>query len=431
MITLPEQLELEYMLVQRRLSRGDGKLDKLRLRARLHQIAQGVARQKVKEVSALFGKKVQPPSQETINRWVDAEMESTLEYFESLPKDDGRQDAEGDLMEIIRKSLRGQREARASSALLSLNTELIEEVSRGSGSSHYRWETMKDNHVRDWHKLLQGKTIAWDEPPMGGGTRKGDEGHPGSGYGCRCWPVPIAGATPSRRPKKPPAKKRTVAGHATQGPAITKKKIKGNLEMDTRYRGRLKSDMTLSEAEKTIGSYKGEHAMAWTRNGEPLIRKTSRSNNHVSFNAYEIDHLQKNPGAIFTHNHPGTHAPALSGGDIKMALLADLSEVRAVTAKGTGTFLRVVDKQKWAAARASTELRAEISTISKRVVKEAGKTAVRRATNAVGGRVTSEVYDKAFKIQQEVFAAESVRLAKELYNRLGEKYGFIFDSFGP
>jgi hypothetical protein len=422
MITLPEQLELEYMLVQRRLSRGDGKLDKLRLRARLHQIAQGVAQQKVKEVSALFEKKVQPPSQETINRWVDAEMESTLDYFESLPKDDGRQDAEGDLMEIIRKSLRGQREARASSALLSLNTELIEEVSRGSGSSHYRWETMKDSRVREWHARLQSKIQEWDDPPMGGGTREGDEGHPGSGFGCRCWPVPIAGVVASKPPRR---RKSAVAAAATKK---AKKAPVKSAEIDTGYKGRLKPNMTVSEAEDAIRDYKTEHGMVWGPDGKSLAR-IKGAKNSVAIPKSVRDKIQ--PLSVFTHNHPNK-MPILSGGDVRFAIFHNLHEVRCVTSTRGGMRIKVTNMRKWAETRqrySSASLKQRIVSEINDVERAATISAQDAVTEALGQVDVKTVSRDVLSKADEIFVQTKKTEVLDGFNRLGKKYGFRAETF--
>lgn len=57
------------------------------------------------------------------------------------------------------------------------------------GSSHYIWTTSGDSDVRDTHRKMNGKVIAWNEPP------EVDPGkppyHAGCVYNCRCFPMPI------------------------------------------------------------------------------------------------------------------------------------------------------------------------------------------------------------------------------------------------
>lgn len=50
------------------------------------------------------------------------------------------------------------------------------------GISHYFWRTSGDERVRPTHRVLEGKRIAWDDPP--------EEGHPGHPINCRCTAEP-------------------------------------------------------------------------------------------------------------------------------------------------------------------------------------------------------------------------------------------------
>ena len=73
------------MLMQRRFAQAPGgQLDMPRLRMRLRQIAEGVAGQKVAELTELFGKPVQLHSRETINQWVNTEAEAARGYVARL-----------------------------------------------------------------------------------------------------------------------------------------------------------------------------------------------------------------------------------------------------------------------------------------------------------------------------------------------------------
>jgi uncharacterized protein with gpF-like domain len=93
------------------------------------------------------------------------------------------------------KEVAGVAEQRASSAILQLNSQLIQEIAEGAGSSHYRWQTEGDDRVRPNHEELDGTIQSWEKPPLGGGTKPGDYGHAGSGYGCRCLAIPLQGPT--------------------------------------------------------------------------------------------------------------------------------------------------------------------------------------------------------------------------------------------
>ena len=57
------------------------------------------------------------------------------------------------------------------------------------GSTHYRWETSRDEDVRKEHRKLQGKVFSWKEPPVAGS--RGERAHPGQIYNCRCYAAPI------------------------------------------------------------------------------------------------------------------------------------------------------------------------------------------------------------------------------------------------
>lgn len=50
------------------------------------------------------------------------------------------------------------------------------------GVETYTWQTAKDEDVRTDHRLKQGKTFRWDDPPTGG--------HPGEPIRCRCTALP-------------------------------------------------------------------------------------------------------------------------------------------------------------------------------------------------------------------------------------------------
>lgn len=78
------------------------------------------------------------------------------------------------------------------------NTIARTEVSRAScvftqaraenlGSEGYIWRTSEDGDVRQSHKEMNGKFVAWENPP----TLDGMEGHAGCLPNCRCYPEPV------------------------------------------------------------------------------------------------------------------------------------------------------------------------------------------------------------------------------------------------
>ena len=228
--SIPLRLELEYMLDQRRLMRDLSFLtvaslqtrkdsdelltliglsapeifNETKLRRRLRQIANRMTDEKLAELARLLGRTVQRPFPGLINQWIDGQVlavQATIEAWlttasEEILRSRIKGMAFADMTIAIReraKNVGFVAEQRASAAILQLNSALIEEIAKSGGSTHYRWTTMDDDRVRPNHAALHFKIQAWNNPPSGGGTKSGDIGHPGSGYGCRCLAIPLQG----------------------------------------------------------------------------------------------------------------------------------------------------------------------------------------------------------------------------------------------
>lgn len=78
---------------------------------------------------------------------------------------------------------------RAASAFTESRAQYIE-------SPGYIWRTARDSEVRNTdnnpigsHRLLEGKFIPWDKPPVA--STNGQRAHAGAIYNCRCYPEPI------------------------------------------------------------------------------------------------------------------------------------------------------------------------------------------------------------------------------------------------
>jgi hypothetical protein len=69
-----------------------------------------------------------------------------------------------------------------------------------------------------------------------------------------------------------------------------------------------------------------EHAFVFKPDGRVVFHLTSHQPDHIIVSAAEQQHLS---GTIFTHNHPGGHS--LSETDLEFAVLAGITEIRAVT----------------------------------------------------------------------------------------------------
>lgn len=76
-----------------------------------------------------------------------------------------------------------------------LSGKLDELRHREAGVDQYRWETARDERVRDTHRANQGKIFRWDKPPR-------VTGHPRTEPNCRCTPQPylaiLEGVDPSK-----------------------------------------------------------------------------------------------------------------------------------------------------------------------------------------------------------------------------------------
>jgi SPP1 gp7 family putative phage head morphogenesis protein len=75
--------------------------------------------------------------------------------------------------------------------------DCVEEKARLSGSNSYVWVTCHDDKVRHSHRVLDGKTFQWDDPPE---VAPGRHCHPGQDYNCRCWAVPVLPFDPKANP---------------------------------------------------------------------------------------------------------------------------------------------------------------------------------------------------------------------------------------
>ncbi len=94
----------------------------------------------------------------------------------------------------IAKEIMRSGEVSASRARLIARTEVSRTAStltqaraQHVGSTGYIWRTSGDSDVRHSHAKMNGKFVAWDEPP----TLDGMTGHAGCLPNCRCYPEPV------------------------------------------------------------------------------------------------------------------------------------------------------------------------------------------------------------------------------------------------
>ena len=137
-------------------------------------------------------------------------IRSEVEHWLAIAEDEVRRGALAgaslvDILPTLRERSRMAAkvaETKASFAVLELNSDIIRDIATRGGSTHYRWETEQDERVRPNHEVLHDSIQSWDIPPEGGGTHAIDRGHPGSGWGCRCLAIPLAGPTLPANPNR-------------------------------------------------------------------------------------------------------------------------------------------------------------------------------------------------------------------------------------
>ena len=69
-------------------------------------------------------------------------------------------------------------------------TTLVQARAEAIASTHFIWRTSLDGAVREDHRKLEGKTFAWDDPPVAD-SRTGEHALPGAIYNCRCYAEPV------------------------------------------------------------------------------------------------------------------------------------------------------------------------------------------------------------------------------------------------
>ena len=67
-------------------------------------------------------------------------------------------------------------------------TSFVQARAQYAGSTHFIWHSLRDRDVRERHRLLDGTTHRWDEPPE---CDPGKHALPGCIYNCRCWAEPV------------------------------------------------------------------------------------------------------------------------------------------------------------------------------------------------------------------------------------------------
>jgi SPP1 gp7 family putative phage head morphogenesis protein len=158
-----------------------------------HGLAESVGRNLKLEIQAApVGMKMRQMREEQIKLITSIPVEAATrvhEFSQKLLVESGRAD------ELKREILRSG-QVSASKARTIARTEVAKTASTLTqaraehiGSTHYIWRTSMDPDVRLYHKRLEGKPIAWGDPPVV--SDNGRRAHAGQDINCRCYPEPI------------------------------------------------------------------------------------------------------------------------------------------------------------------------------------------------------------------------------------------------
>lgn len=83
----------------------------------------------------------------------------------------------------------GRANMLASTMVSTAATTLIRARAEYVGADTYTWRTSKDEDVREDHRILDGKTFRWDDPPVVD-QHSGFRSAPGCNANCKCWAQP-------------------------------------------------------------------------------------------------------------------------------------------------------------------------------------------------------------------------------------------------
>lgn len=151
------------------------------------------------EISRELAKELETPD---IGARVKELMASQVQLIRSIPLDAAQRVhelvtkgvVEGQRFTTIANEIAQGGEVSKAKANLIARTEtgrattiLTQARAESVGSSGYIWRTSRDNRVRPSHKKMQGKFVAWDEPPKLDGLT----GHAGALPNCRCYTEPV------------------------------------------------------------------------------------------------------------------------------------------------------------------------------------------------------------------------------------------------
>lgn len=85
---------------------------------------------------------------------------------------------------------RSRAELIATTEVSRTSSEFVKARAESVGSPGYFWRTARDHDVRHDHRILEGKFIPWNQPPIAD-QRTGIRAHAGCIWRCRCEPEPV------------------------------------------------------------------------------------------------------------------------------------------------------------------------------------------------------------------------------------------------
>ena len=180
-------------------------VDERELRKVLRRIGREVDAATKRALARALGQAIEVDVSGNIDRWVDAQVALIAALILKWGTDVGRAmgakgraknpgtkgAAQAGVKAINKLEEQGSRRTRqafvaASTAILLLNSELVEKNAKAINADSYIWRTLQDEVTREHHSALDGTPQKFSSPPDGGGTDSGSVGNPGSGLNCRC-----------------------------------------------------------------------------------------------------------------------------------------------------------------------------------------------------------------------------------------------------
>lgn len=238
-------------------------------------------------------------------------------------------------------------------------------------------------------------------------------------------PSAVLGKNGVPRPvRKAQAKfKKPVRARAAQTTPQTQPVSDAPFESQDRvYNGPLKQNMSRVKAERAIHRTHVENAMGWDAKGRPVIRKAGVRDG-INFSKAEMAGMRRSKIEVFTHNHTNKNF-WVSPDDIKLAGRLQVGELRAVSASGKGSRLRVTNRKKW------SQLNSRSKNYSSNKTFDFEQFDVKEADERIRKKAFEFAKSKNVKFAdtfERKWEEGYIKHAKKELNALGDKYGFVIE----